>query len=189
MAEIIKQRFSTFNQTYEIKITSLRSRRTNVHDYAKNNSRFGFIQLEMELKRGNKRYGRLQCRVGLYHAAPATMQLNQSIKSGILLSLLYTSCFSLCLCGSGKFNDRYFINIASIGFDAEVVLKSRLFRKCPDLGPMAYILVSWQLSSGLKIQIKNKIKSFLCKYRKGYVVYHFCQWSLLWRRNETCTKS
>ncbi len=41
----------------------------------------------------------------------------------------------------GKVNDKYFLNIASIGFDAEVVLKSRLFRRSPLIsGSMAYIL-------------------------------------------------
>lgn len=41
----------------------------------------------------------------------------------------------------GKINDRYFLNIASIGFDAEVVMKSRLFRRFPLVsGSMAYVL-------------------------------------------------
>jgi YegS/Rv2252/BmrU family lipid kinase len=41
----------------------------------------------------------------------------------------------------GKFNDKYFINIASIGFDAEVVLKTQVFKKIPFIsGSLAYIL-------------------------------------------------
>lgn len=41
----------------------------------------------------------------------------------------------------GRVNDKFFLNIASIGFDAEVVLKSRLFRRFPLIsGSMAYIL-------------------------------------------------
>ncbi|MCX7771971.1 MAG: diacylglycerol kinase family lipid kinase [Clostridia bacterium] len=41
----------------------------------------------------------------------------------------------------GKINDQYFINIASIGFDAEVTLKSRAFKRYPLVsGSLAYIL-------------------------------------------------
>lgn len=41
----------------------------------------------------------------------------------------------------GKINDKYFLNIASIGFDAEVALKSSAFKKLPLVsGSMAYIL-------------------------------------------------
>lgn len=40
-----------------------------------------------------------------------------------------------------RFNDRYFINIASAGFDAEVVYQSNRFKKLPFItGRMAYIL-------------------------------------------------
>lgn len=39
----------------------------------------------------------------------------------------------------GKLNDRYFVNIASIGFDAEVVLNSQHFKRFPLVsGPMSY---------------------------------------------------
>ncbi len=40
-----------------------------------------------------------------------------------------------------KVNDKYFINISSIGFDAEVVYQGRLFKKIPLLtGKMIYVL-------------------------------------------------
>ncbi len=41
----------------------------------------------------------------------------------------------------GKLNDKYFLNIASIGFDAEVVLKGQIFKRYPFIsGSMSYIL-------------------------------------------------
>lgn len=41
----------------------------------------------------------------------------------------------------GKVNDRFFLNIASMGFDAEVVYNSRRLKKLPGIsGSMAYIL-------------------------------------------------
>lgn len=41
----------------------------------------------------------------------------------------------------GKLNDKYFINIASVGFDAEVALNSCYFKKSPLVsGSMSYIL-------------------------------------------------
>jgi diacylglycerol kinase (ATP) len=41
----------------------------------------------------------------------------------------------------GRINQRYFINIASIGFDAEVALKSQSLKRIPFIsGPMSYIL-------------------------------------------------
>ena len=40
-----------------------------------------------------------------------------------------------------KVNDKYFINIASVGFDAEVVWQGRLFKKIPFIsGSMVYVL-------------------------------------------------
>lgn len=40
-----------------------------------------------------------------------------------------------------KVNDKYFINIASLGFDAEVVWQGRLFKKIPFIsGSMVYVL-------------------------------------------------
>ncbi|MGI6085525.1 MAG: diacylglycerol/lipid kinase family protein, partial [Acetivibrionales bacterium] len=39
----------------------------------------------------------------------------------------------------GKLNDKYFVNIASIGFDAEVVMNRQYFKKFPLVsGPMSY---------------------------------------------------
>ncbi len=41
----------------------------------------------------------------------------------------------------GKINDQYFLNIASVGFDAEVVLKTQYFKRFPLVsGSMAYVL-------------------------------------------------
>lgn len=51
----------------------------------------------------------------------------------------------------GKINGRYFINIASIGFDAEVVTLSRKFKRIPLVsGSMAYILGVLAAVIGLK---------------------------------------
>lgn len=55
----------------------------------------------------------------------------------------------------GMVNDRYFINIASVGFDAEVVYNSAAFKKLPMIGgKLAYIM-------GILITlIKNKSRVF-----------------------------
>ena len=56
----------------------------------------------------------------------------------ILKNTIYGSTVPVDLC---SVNGRYFINIASIGFDAEVVLNSHYFKKLPGIsGSMAYIL-------------------------------------------------
>ncbi|HOJ12669.1 MAG TPA: diacylglycerol kinase family lipid kinase [Clostridiales bacterium] len=62
----------------------------------------------------------------------------------------------------GKINNRYFINISSLGFDAEVVYKSHKIKKLPLItGLLAYVLsvfatlVSYQ-SNPLKIKIDGQ---------------------------------
>lgn len=63
----------------------------------------------------------------------------------------------------GKVNDRYFINIASIGFDAEVLYNARKLKKVPFIkGGLAYILavvltIFKGKSNFLNIKIDNKI--------------------------------
>jgi len=56
----------------------------------------------------------------------------------------------------GKINGRYFINIASIGFDAEVVTLSRKFKRIPLIsGPMAYVMGVLTAVIGLR---KRKVR-------------------------------
>ncbi|NLW03040.1 MAG: diacylglycerol kinase family lipid kinase [Clostridiaceae bacterium] len=72
----------------------------------------------------------------------------------VLLKILPVA--SSTLLDMGKINGRYFINIASIGFDAEVVTLSRKFKRIPPVsGSMAYILGVLTAVIGLK---KHKVR-------------------------------
>lgn len=67
----------------------------------------------------------------------------------VLLKILPAA--SSTLLDMGRINGRYFINIASIGFDAEVVIFSRKFKRIPLVsGPMAYVLGVLAAVIGLK---------------------------------------
>ena len=72
----------------------------------------------------------------------------------VLLKILPVASSSLL--DMGRINGRYFINIASIGFDAEVVTLSRKFKRIPLVsGSMAYILGVLAAVIGLK---KHKVR-------------------------------
>jgi len=67
----------------------------------------------------------------------------------VLLKILPVA--SSTLLDLGKINGRYFINIASVGFDAEVVTLSRKFKRIPLVsGSMAYVLGVLTAVIGLK---------------------------------------
>lgn len=162
MAEIIKQRFSTFNQTYEIKITESPGHAEQIaHDYAKNNSPVRIYSVGGDgtlnevingMAGSNAELGIIPCGTG-NDAVKSIYKIWDPVELIDILPVSPSASVDL-----GKFNDRYFINIASIGFDAEVVLKSRLFRKMPLIsGPMAYILGVLAAVIGLK-KYKLRIK-------------------------------
>ncbi|MDD2371105.1 MAG: diacylglycerol kinase family lipid kinase [Firmicutes bacterium] len=68
-------------------------------------------------------------------------------------------------CSLGKVNDRYFLNVASAGIDAEIVHNSRRFKKLPFLGGQgAYIL-------GIFYTV-FKYRSFKSKLTLNDQVYH-----------------
>ncbi len=145
MAEQIKKRFEGFSQPYEIKITQYPGHATILAEEALKADQpvriysVGGDGTLNEIVNGmagsQAELGVIPCGSG-NDTVRSLYKIVDPIK---LIDVLPVS--STALIDLGRFNGKYFINIASIGFDAEVVLKSRIFRRSPLIsGSMAYIL-------------------------------------------------
>ena len=145
MAEIIKKRFDNFNQTYEIKITEAPGHAEQLaHDAVRSNFPVRVYSVGGDgtlnevingMAGSDAELGIIPCGSG-NDAVKSIYSILDPVELIDILPVSPSASVDL-----GKLNDRYFINIASIGFDAEVVLKSRLFRRLPLIsGPMAYVL-------------------------------------------------
>lgn len=145
MIDKIKDRFENFDQAYEIRITEAPGHAKKIAQESVLDNRpvrlysVGGDGTLNEVLNGmagsHAELGIIPCGSG-NDAVRSFYNCTDPVE---LIKVLPTSPSALV--DLGKFNDRYFINIASIGFDAEVVLKSRLFRKFPLLsGPMTYVL-------------------------------------------------
>lgn len=145
MIDKIKERFEGLNQTYEIKITEAPGHAEKLaHECILKDEpvRLYSVGGDGTLNEVVNGMAGSRAELGIIPCGSG----NDSVRSFYnctnpieLIDVLPVSPSALV--DLGKFNDKYFINIASIGFDAEVVLKSRLFRKIPLLsGPMTYVL-------------------------------------------------
>ncbi len=141
----IKKRFENFSQPYEIKITQAPGHATilaNESIATDQPIRIYSVGGDGTLNEIVNGIAGSKAELGIIPCGSGndTVRSLYSIVDPIeLIELLPVSPSALI--DLGKFNDSYFINIASIGFDAEVVLKSRIFRRFPLIsGSMAYIL-------------------------------------------------
>ena len=168
MVEKIKSRFRDFSQTCEIRITEAPG---HAQELAKDAvSKGGDVRLYSvggdgtlnEVINGmagsNLELGIIPCGSG-NDAARSLYSVTDPVKLIELLPVSPTTMVDV-----GKFNEKYFINIASIGFDADVVLKSRKFKGFPLVsGPLSYILgvlaALFRLKKyRLKLSIGNSLK-------------------------------
>lgn len=145
MIEKIHARFKDFAQSYEIKITQeagharllakeaiSEGKALRIYavggDGTLNEVVNGMVGSQVEL-------GIIPCGSG-NDTIRSLYTVTDPIKLIEALPLSHSALFDL-----GKFNNKYFLNIVSIGFDAEVVLKTQFFKKFPFIsGSMAYIL-------------------------------------------------
>lgn len=145
MIEVIKDRFKDISHTYETIITDAPGHAKELAAQAAANH--GSVRIYSvggdgtlnEVVNGmagsNAELGIIPCGSG-NDAARFLYPVADPIKLIKVLPLSNSLTYDL-----GKLNDKYFINIASTGFDAEVVLQSRHFKKFPLIsGPMSYIL-------------------------------------------------
>lgn len=145
MLNKIHSRFQDFAQTYEIKVTeavghacALAKQATDNNDAVRIYAVGGDGTLN-EVLNGmagtNAELGVIPCGSG-NDAVRSLYKITDPIK---LLEILPDS--QSVRVDLGKFNEKYFINIASIGFDAEVVLTTQTFKRFPLIsGSVAYIL-------------------------------------------------
>lgn len=147
MVEAIKERFNRFSQTYEIMETEAPHHAQELASQAvaqateKNESLRlysvggdgtlnevinGIIGADIEL-------GIIPCGTG-NDSSRTLYPVTDPFKLITVLPISSSSTFDL-----GKANDRHFFNIASIGFDADVVMQSRRYKSIVS-GSMAYVL-------------------------------------------------
>lgn len=145
MVEKIHSRFKDFAQTYEIKVTQAAghasvlakeaaSKNADVRIYAVGGD--GTLnEVVNGIAGSNAELGIIPCGSG----NDAVRSLYITTDPLKLIETLPNSPASLM--DLGKFNNKFFLNIASIGFDAEVVLKTQYFKRFSFIsGSMAYIL-------------------------------------------------
>jgi conserved protein of unknown function cotranscribed with Bmr (bmrU) len=155
MVSSIKERFGHFSEPYRIEMTEYPGHATDIAkrlsaegtpmrvysvggDGTLNEIINGIAGNHMEL-------GIIPCGSG----NDAIRSIYSVTDPNVLLEKLPAA--SSTLLDMGRINGRYFINIASIGFDAEVVTFSRKFKRMPIVsGPMAYVLGVLAAVIGLK---------------------------------------
>ncbi|NMA66073.1 MAG: diacylglycerol kinase family lipid kinase, partial [Clostridiaceae bacterium] len=122
MIEVIKNRFKNFNQTYEIKVTEAPGHAKELaYDSAKNNDLVRIYSVGGDgtlnevvngIAGSNAELGIIPCGSG-NDAIRSIYKIKDPVKLIDMLPVCPSASVDL-----GKLNDRYFINIASIGFDA-----------------------------------------------------------------------
>lgn len=165
MVEKIKAFFKDFDESYEIKLTEmpghakqLAKEATMKHETLRLYSVGGDGTLN-EIVNGmigsSAELGIIPCGTG-----------NDTVRSvysvtdpSKLIEILPSSASKLI--DSGKVNEKYFINTASVGFDADVASKSNFFKRIPFIpGSIAYIMaLFWALIKLGKYSYSVKIKS------------------------------
>jgi len=168
MIEKIHSRFKKLTDSYEIKVTKAAGHAVDLAKEA--STRYCDVRIYAvggdgtlnEVVNGmannNAELGIIPCGSG-NDAVRSLYQITDPVKLLEVLPLSPSSLIDL-----GKLNDRYFINIASIGFDAEVVLKTQYFKRFPFIsGPMAYIL---GVFAALVLLKKYKLKMTIMNHGK-----------------------
>ena len=168
MIEKIHSRFKKLTDSYEIKVTKAAGHAVDLAKEASTGNRDVRIyavggdgtlnEVVNGMANNNAELGIIPCGSG-NDAVRSLYQITDPVKLLEVLPLSPSSLIDL-----GKLNDRYFINIASIGFDAEVVLKTQYFKQFPFIsGPMAYIL---GVFAALVLLKKYKLKMTIMNHGK-----------------------
>lgn len=155
MVNSIRDRFRDFSEPYSIELTEYPGHATHI---AKRLSKEGtptriysvggdgtLNEIINGIEGAHMELGIIPCGSG----NDAVRSIYSTTDPHVLLKVLPEA--SSTILDLGRINGRYFINIASVGFDAEVVTLSRKFKRIPGVsGPMAYVLGVLAAVIGLK---------------------------------------
>lgn len=146
MVEVIKQRFKDFTHTFEIYITEKSGHATEIARHVASTGEavriysVGGDGTLNEIVNGiagfpNVELGIIPCGSG-NDVARYLYPVLDPLKLIKVLPFSTSTVVDL-----GRLNDKYFFNIASVGFDADVTINSRYLKKFPFItGSMSYIL-------------------------------------------------